>query len=226
MPTASGATALLAQLAMFRGVPRQRVADLARQALVRQFRAGGVIARRGECLPGLMTVRYGLAKLSFHSGPERVLRLVGPGETFGEAALFLGQPLPVDVVALADTGLLVVPAAPLLSLFDGDPRFARELLASVCRRLRSVVADFESASAYDARARLAAYLASLGEGGASLPAPKQVIAARLGMSKETLSRLLRDFIDEGLIAVVKREIRLLDRPRLSAVGQASASSEG
>lgn len=225
MPTASGSTALLAQLAVFRGTPRPRIAELARQSVTRQVPNGAVIARRGECLPGLMVVRYGLAKLSFHSGPERVLRLVGPGETFGEAALFLGQPLPVDVVALADTGLLVVPAAPLLALFDGDPRFARELLSSVCRRLRSVVADFESASAHHARARLAGYLASLGESSASLPAPKGVIAARLGMSKETLSRLLREFIDDGLIAVANREIRLLDRARLSAAARASASSE-
>lgn len=210
---------------MFRGTPRTRIAELARQATSRQVASGAIIARRGECLPGLMVVRYGLAKLSFHCGPERVLRLVGPGETFGEAALFLGQPLPVDVTALADTGLLVVPAAPLLALFDGDPRFARALLSSVCRRLQSVVADFESASAHDARSRLAGYLASLGEGTAHLPAPKRVIAARLGMSKETLSRLLRGFIDEGLIAVEKRDIRLLDRVRLSAAARASASSE-
>jgi CRP-like cAMP-binding protein len=221
----SSSTALLAEMAMFRGTPRLRIAELARQALSRQVPNGGVIARRGECLPGLMVVRYGLAKLSFRRGRERVLRLVGPGETFGEAALFLGLPLPVDVVALADTGLLVVPAAPVLALFDDDPRFARGLLSSICRKLQSVVADFESASAHGARERLAGYLASLGESSASLPAEKRVIAARLGMSQETLSRLLRGFIDEGLIAVAKREIRLLDRARLSAAAQASASSE-
>ena len=210
---------------MFRDTPRSRLAELARLAQLRQVEAGGVIARHGECLPGLMVVRYGLAKLSLQRGPERVLRLVGAGETFGEAALFLGLPLPVDVTALADTGLCIVPAAPVLALFASDPAFARALLAGVCRKLRNVVADFEAMNAQDARQRLAAYLASLGEGTASLPAAKSVIAARLGMTKETLSRLLRGFIDEGLIAVAKREIRLLDRARLSAAAQASASSE-
>lgn len=211
---------------MFRSTPRPRLAELARHAEFRQYRGGSVIARQGECLPGLMVIRYGLAKLSFRRGPERVLRLAGPGETFGEAALFLALPLPVDVTALGETGLCIVPAAPVLALFDTEPAFARALLAGVCRKLRSVVADFEAMNAQDARQRLAAYLASLGESTASLPAAKSVIAARLGMTKETLSRLLRGFIDEGLIAVAKREIQLLDRTRLSDAARASASSEG
>jgi CRP-like cAMP-binding protein len=154
------------------------------------------------------------------------MRLVGAGETFGEAALFLEQPLPVEVRAIADSALLVVPAQPLLNLFDSDPRFARGLLASVCQRLHTMVADFEAATAHGARERLAAYLGSLGGDTAQLPAPKGVIASRLGMTKETLSRLLRAFMQEGLIAVANREVRLLDRGRLAEVARASPLPPG
>lgn len=223
--------ALLAQLPMFRRTPRPQLAELARQALARQARPGSAVARRGERLPGLMVVRYGLVKLSLKGDSERVLRLVGAGETFGEAALFLEQPLPVDVIAVADTALLIVPAAPLLALFDSDPRFARGLLASLCQRLHMMVADFEAATVHGARERLAAYIGSLAAPGpapatAQLPAPKSVIASRLGMTKETLSRLLRAFMDEGLIAVAKREIRLLDRTRLTAAARGTPTSCG
>ena len=156
-------SALLARLPMFQRVPRPQLADLARGALAVQAAAGQAVARRGECLPGLMIVRYGLVKLSLRGDVERVLRLVGAGETFGEAALFLGERLPVDATAIADSALLVVPAAPLLALFDSDPGFARGLTASLCHRLQMLVADFEAATLHGARERLAAYLCSLGE---------------------------------------------------------------
>ena len=120
---------------MFRGTPRERVAALARQSLVAQAPAGSAIVCRGERVPGLMVVVEGLAKLALKGDSERVLRFVGAGETFGEAALVLGQPLPIDAVAVTDTSLVVVPAAPLLALFDRDRPFARELLATLCRRL-------------------------------------------------------------------------------------------
>jgi CRP-like cAMP-binding protein len=211
---------------MFRGTPRTQLVELARRAVARQASAGSTIVHRGERVPGLMVVRSGLVKLSLKGESERVLRLAGPGETFGEAALFLEQPLPVDVTAVADTALLIVPAEPLLSLFDRDPRFARRLLASVCQRLQAMVADFEAATVHGAGERLAAYIGSLGKDTACLPAPKAVIASRLGMTKETLSRLLRAFMDQGLISVAKREIKVLDRARLSAAARSSAWSRG
>ena len=52
-----------------------------------------------------------------------------------------------------------------------------------------------------------------------LPASKTVIAARLGVTKETLSRLLRQMGDEGLIAMAKRDITLRDRTRLTAAAR-------
>jgi CRP-like cAMP-binding protein len=211
---------------MFRGTPRERVAALARHALARQASAGSAIVRRGERVPGLMVVREGLAKLVLKGESERVLGLVGGGETFGEAALFLGEPLPIDAVAVTDTSLLVVPPGLLLALFDREPRFARQLLATLCQRLQAMVADFESATLHDAGERLAAYLGSLGDETVCLPAPKALIASRLGMTKETLSRLLRAFMDQGLISVAKREIKLLDRARLSAAARSSAWSRG
>ncbi len=211
---------------MFRRTARPQLAELARQAFAKHAAANSVVAPRGERLPGLMVVRYGLVKIMLGGEPQRVMRLVGAGETFGEAALFLEQPLPVEVRAIADTALLVVPAQPLLSLFDSDPRFARGLRARVCPRLHAMVADFEAATAHGARERLAAYLGSLGADTAQLPAPKGVIASRLGMTKETLSRLLRAFMEEGLIAVANREVRLLDRGRLADVARASPSAPG
>jgi CRP-like cAMP-binding protein len=125
----------------------------------------------------------------------------------------------VDAVALVDTMLAAVPAADLFSLIDADPRFARALLASLSQRMQALVSDFEAATLHGAEERLAAYLESLAPPGPQpctvrLPAAKTVIASRLGMTKETLSRLLHELAQAGLIRVQKAEIALLDRARL------------
>jgi CRP/FNR family transcriptional regulator, dissimilatory nitrate respiration regulator len=131
----------------------------------------------------------------------------------------------VDISALSDTLLVVVPAEPLRLMIDTEPGFARAMLASMSQRLHALVTDFEAATVHRATERLAAYLVSLvdpaGPSTATLPASKTVIAARLGITKETLSRLLRRFAQEGLIAVGRRQITLLDRERLHAAANGS-----
>lgn len=221
MPSNGSLTAgMLGSLPIFRNTPRAQLAELARQGHAGHVPRGGTIARRGEGIEGLMAVGYGLVKLSLKGESEKVLRLVGPGETFGEAVLFLGQPLPVDVTAVAETLLIVVPAQPLLALLERDPAFARAMLASLCQRLHALVADFEATTMHGASERLAGYLESIAEPGpvplrAQLPAAKTVIAARLGITKETLSRLLRGFVEQGLIRMAKREITIVDPARLA-----------
>lgn len=224
MTTRTLAADILGKLPLFRHTPPARLAEIARHARTEHVLRGAVIARRGEKPRGLMAVAYGLVKLSLKGETEKVLRLVGPGETFAEAVLFLDKPLPVDAVALADTLLVVVKAAPLLALIDADRGFARGLLASMSQRMHELVMDFESTTQHGARERLAAYLDSLAPAGIAdarvqLPASKTVVAARLGVTKETLSRLLRQMGDEGLIAMAKRDITLRDRSRLAAAAR-------
>jgi CRP/FNR family transcriptional regulator, dissimilatory nitrate respiration regulator len=215
---------ILGKLPLFRHTSPARLAEVARHARTEHVLRGTVIARRGDRPRGLTAVAYGLVKLSLRGDTEKVLRLVGPGETFSEAVLFLDKPIPVDAVALADTLLVVVKATPLLALIDTDRGFARELLASMSQRIHELVMDFEATTQHGARERLAAYLDSLAPPGVAeaaiqLPASKTVVAARLGVTKETLSRLLRQMGDEGLIAMSKRDITLRDRSRLTAAAR-------
>ena len=137
--------------------------------------------------------------------------------------LFLRRPLPVDAVAVSDTRLLVIPEAPLLALIDRDPHFARSLVTNLCERMYALVCDFEATTMHGASERLASYLDSLAaspdETKVLLPAAKKLIAARLGMTKETFSRALRELIQAGLISASGRNVALLDRARLGQVGR-------
>lgn len=224
-PRESVALGVLARQPLFEGISRQHFAEVVRHARTLHFRRGEVVAKRGEMVPGLFAVAYGMVKLALHgnAGAEKVLRLVGPSQTFGEIAMFRQQPLPLEAVAVVDTGLVLVPAPALLRLIETDAQFARSLVASLCQRIHAMVTDFEATTLHGATGRLAAYLESLADSpGATivtLPAAKKLIAARLGMTKETFSRALRELARDGLLRVAGRRIELLDRERLARAGR-------
>lgn len=219
------AAGVIAKLPLFQQAARAHLDEVLRHAQTLYFRRGQVVARRGEPVPGLYAVAYGMVKLALRGehGAERVLRLVGPSQTFGEVVLFLRHPLPLDAVAVLDSRLVLVPAAPLLALTESDAAFGRSLIASLCQRMHALVCDYEATTMHGAGARLAAYLDSLagaqGAARVTLPAAKKLIAAQLGMTKETFSRALRGLAQAGVVRVSGREVVLLDRAGLARAGR-------
>ena len=205
------------------GLSPAKAAALARQCTVLQAKRGERIARRGEPLTGVHVVAAGTIKLTVTApeGEPRVLRLVADGEPFGEPTALLGCACLYDAYALTDVTLLIVPRPAMLALFDRDRRFARQLLLAIAARSYAVLREFEAATTQRGAQRLAGYLESLpGRASASgvhtvdLPVSKTIVAARLGMKKETLSRLLHQFAADGIIGVERREITIRDRARL------------
>jgi len=136
---------VIANMPMFRHVARAHLAELARHARVQHVRRGATVCRRGESLNCFFGVAYGLIKLALRadSGEEKVLRLVGAGETFGEALVFRERPNPLDAVALADTMLVVFPSPAVIALLEHDPSFARGLLDSLSERMHNMVAEID-----------------------------------------------------------------------------------
>ena len=202
-----------------------QVAALARQSWVLPARRGDLLARRGEPIAGLFIVAYGLAKLVMRGrdNGERVLRLVGAGHTFGEATAFLGREARYDALALADTKAVVIPSQALVALMDADARFGRAFARLLAERKLEMLGEIESATLQRGAQRLAGYLASLDAGSAGrveLPVSKTVVAAQLGMKKETLSRLLRQLTADGVIEVARREISILDGAALQRIASA------
>jgi CRP/FNR family transcriptional regulator, dissimilatory nitrate respiration regulator len=217
---------VLAHLPLLAGVGTGEVEAIAKRAWLLAGRRGGLIAGRQTPLPGMFAVAYGIVRLVL-GGPEgerRVLRLVTAGETFGEASALLGRPVDYEALAVRDSKLVVVPVAAISECADRDARFARNLMNLLAKRTVELVAELQAATLQGGRQRLARYLETLAaERGPSgplrieLPVSKTVIASRLGVKKETLSRLLRQLSAEGVIQVGRRDIGILDRERLAAL---------
>ncbi|HZQ71791.1 MAG TPA: Crp/Fnr family transcriptional regulator [Burkholderiales bacterium] len=220
----------LEQLALFRELGAQRTAAAAKQCCVMSGRRGEVLARRGSRLPGIFVVAYGIVKLALRGqdGDERVLRLVSSGQGFGEATALLGERSRYEASALADCKLVMVPSSVLWKLLETEPRFARRMMLVLGGRALEMMDEVEAATLQRGSQRLARYLQSLGAssptpGAVRLPVSKTLVAARLGVKKETLSRLLHQLAAEGVIRVERRDVKILDAARLrSAAGEAEA----
>lgn len=217
---------MILNLPMFRGIDRFLLAPVVSAAQLRHVRRAGVICRRGESLQGLLALGYGRIKLSLRGadGKDRVFRIGEAGETFCDAAALLGRPCPLDAVALVDSLVIALPGDALWGLISTAPPFARAMVGILAGRALDFLAEVEHRTTLHGIERVAWYFESIAqplEGSdawlARLPAPKNVIASRLGMKKETLSRLLRELSDAQVISVDRREITILDHERLVGI---------
>lgn len=216
---------VLGNLALMEGVSRQVIRQLSTQSALVNAKRGETVVRRGEAVPGLFAIAYGSVKkrLPHPGGGEVVLALLGPGDTFAEVPALLARASKIDAIALADSMFVVINAACISAQAQSDPRLARNVTNTLARRLQALILEFERGMLPSLQ-RLAAYLESIAEPGeapgtwiARLPVSKTLVAARLDIRKETLSRLLRQLAARSLISVAQREIRILDRAALAAV---------
>lgn len=217
---------LLSSLPLFHRVSRPQISTIASYSRARRLRRGAVLCRQGDRMAGVIALGYGIMKLALRrsDGDEKVVRFLNANETFGVCATLLERPCPVTVVALEHSMIVEIPAPPLHRLIEHDPRFAVNVVRSMAEKFLDLLAEFESSVQQNALQRLAAYLGSLAVPNgtpdtwtARLPASKTAVAARLGITKETMSRSLRELANRGLIAVAQRDIEVRDLRALAQV---------
>jgi CRP-like cAMP-binding protein len=212
----------LVNLPLFRQLEKAELARLAAGVTEITAPRGTVLFRRGDSCEGFHVVIYGRIKLALHApdGGEKVVELMGPGQSFGEAVMFLGKPYVVTATALADTKLLLVARQAVLDEIDRDPQLARRMLAGISARLHHLISDLEAISLHSGTQRVIGYLLGQShEAGVvprrfALPAAKGVIASRLNLTHEHFSRILHELAAHGLISVDKLEIRIRDAVKL------------
>ena len=192
---------------LFNELGEEEIALIAKGTREVRCDKGDTIFHRGDVCTGFHIVVFGQVKLAFTSaqGNEKVVEILGPLQSFGEAVMFLDQPYPVLGEALADTLVLHIASQAVFGQIEQDPRFARKLLAGMSIRLHTMVRDVESYALRSSTQRVIGYLLQLadtapcspaqGKTEIELPTSKQVIASRLSLTPETLSRIFRELAD-------------------------------
>lgn len=211
----------LATLPLFAGLSAEQLDALAEATTELHLPRGRVVIERGQSCTGLHAVIYGDVKLSIVSsqGSEKVVELIGPGQSFGEAPLFMERPYLTQAATLADSMLLHVAKEAVFAQIERDPGFARRLLACMSRRLHGLISDVESYTLHSGSRRIVGYLLKDDppQGAqVTLGARKKMIASRLSLSPEYFSRVLHDMAQRGMVGIAGRSITILDIERLRA----------
>jgi len=223
----------LARIPLFNGLQPEEIARIA--SATRQIHAqkGDTLFHKGDPCAGFHLLVYGQVKLFFTSpqGNEKVVEIIHPGQSFGEAIMFMEQPYVVTAQTLSDSLLLHVSKQIVFDELANDPRFCRKMLAGMAMRLHQLMDDVESYSLHSGKQRIIGYLLrelpEHAQNGTDVTLPlasnKGVIASRLNLTQEHFSRILHELSELGLIAVKGKEIRI---PSVDRLRRHDAESSG
>lgn len=143
-------------------------------------------------------------------GNEVIIDLLEAGMTFGEARMFLADPhWHVSCAALGDTEVVAVDLPTFLAVLRDSIDTALVLLRQISERAERHVDDIERLALQGGACRVASYLLGQLPPGRSeyrLTVTKGVLATRLGLRAETLSRILRQLGAEGIVTVTSRNV--------------------
>lgn len=217
----------IAAMPLFNGLPREQHQDLSLIVHEKRFSRGEIIFSEGDEGNGFYVSIKGRVKIFKLSpeGKEQILHMFGPGEPFGEVAVFAGADFPAYAEALEKTRVLFFPRKALIGLISRNPALAMNMLAVLSLRLRRFTNLIEDLSLKEVPGRLAAYFLMLSQKNNDSPdialdLTKGQLASLLGTIPETLSRILGRMNKQGLIQTNGPRVKILDRQGLEELAGA------
>lgn len=206
---------LLANQAMFRHISNFELEALQGEVSKLELGKGLNLFRKGDYADASYILIYGLVKLSIPStqGSDKLLELIRPGQSLGEAMMFLDEPYPFYAEALENSLLLKIPRTALLRLLDSSPVIARQMMAGLSYRLLGFIRNVERYSLQNATQRVIDYLLQTSimqsTKDVRLELKKNLLASLLNLTPETLSRVLHHLMDEQMIKVCGSTIHII-----------------
>ncbi|MEH6418993.1 Crp/Fnr family transcriptional regulator [Pseudomonas sp. CGJS7] len=208
-----------------RDLSTEVVAQLAAMSVRRRLRDGELLYARGDAADGLYGVVRGRIRLSVPTanGREMLFVLFEPGSWFGEVSMFDGEPRPQDARAVGESEILLLPRVRFLALLDEHPELYRGFTRLLCRKLRTALEFVEDALSLPLAARLGKRVLELarvyGVDDAQgrlidLPLPQDDLASMLGATRQSVSKELKSWEQQGWIALRYRHVVLRDAAAL------------
>ena len=208
---------------LFSGLDDEAFDKLVADTSVESIDKGEILFHRGDEAHDFFYVESGQIELSVISadGQKKVIEVLPHGRTFAEAIVFMQEGrYPVTAEALSNSVVYRISNDRYRALLKGNTNACMRLLSDVCRHLHERVREIERLTEQNARSRLSSYLidhvteVNDDEASVRLDLPKHVIASRLSITPETLSRLLRAMTQDGILTVDDRVIFVHSLARL------------
>ena len=217
---------LLVRAPLFTSLNRNWCEILANSAQVHRLLKNQFLYRRGDAATGIYLVAVGQIKASIpvpRSRHGKVIEMFGPGDSFGETLMLLNHPHIVDAQALDDSVVIWLDKRDIEQVLSVEAEFALQLLKNVSRRFETLLHDIETVSTHNASERVAEYLLKQPREGTQtqLKFSKCLIASRLGLQAESLSRALQRLSKDHLISVHGSHVEILNEQGLQQLNHIS-----
>jgi CRP/FNR family transcriptional regulator, dissimilatory nitrate respiration regulator len=201
---------ILSRSPLFSTLPTASLAHVAAICQPRNLRKKEILFQEGEkgfAIYFLVTGSIQLAK----AGGERevVIRVLKPGEMFAEVVLFEQDRYPVSAIALKTSLVYAIAKNRFIHLLD-DPRFRSDFIASLLKKMRYLADQIQYLTLHEADDRLRLFLLEqYGHKERIVPAlSKKDVAAAIGTTPETFSRLLLRLRNEDLLVWEGKSIEI------------------
>jgi len=215
----------LSESNIFSGINPPELINFSKIITVKSYEKGETIFSEGDRAQGFYIIKSGKVKIYKISsgGKTQIIHIFGPGEPFGEAAIFMENTFPAYAETISGSELIYIKFDDFTNYMKKEPRFALNIIASLCIRLRGFLKTIEELSLNEVSTRLAKYLVSLAERTYSEPEndcvltlniKKSLLASQLGTIPETLSRTLAKFKKKGIIRASKNDIVITNLEKL------------
>ena len=202
----------------FAPLAEETLRAIASSGVVRQFPKNAVLINEGDQGDSLYILLSGKVKVfaSNEAGKEVVIDFHGPGEYVGEMSLD-GAPRSASVMTVEPTSCAIVSRTQFRDFIREHPDFALHLIGKLIERARRTTANLKSLALSDVYGRLVRLLQSLAQerDGRQVILEKltqQDIAERIGASRDMISRLMKDLVAGGYVAIEDRTITILRKP--------------
>ena len=216
---------------LFAGLSPPQLQRLLSTAYIEEADSGQLLFDRGQPALHFYVVIEGQVNLVLYSktGEEKIVDILGPGQSFAEAVMFMSGPVyPVSAMAASRARIARFSSADYVAMLRESPETCLRMLGHLSQRLHMRIREIEYLTLESATHRLVRMIESRlpldmdGPAEIQLQESRQEIASRLSMKPETLSRILRSLQDSGAITVHGRALQVPSRNRLMSLLDTSA----
>lgn len=218
----SGKAEILRGSFIFSSLNDDELGELADLAIERSFVPNEFIFWDGDAPEWFYIVAEGKVKVLKHSslGREFIIAFFGPGEMFGEVAVFENKPYPASAQAMTETKVVGIKREDFLSFLVNRPQVALRIISVLGGRLRDAQGRLGDLAGERVEQRLASVLLMLSSKlGLTLPFTRQEIADMVGTTTETAIRVMSRLKDRGIIRSVRGKVIILDKEKLRLLSE-------
>lgn len=218
----SGKPQILGSSSIFSSLNDDELGELANLSIERSFMSNEFIFWDGDAPEWFYVITEGKVKVLKHSssGKEFIIAFFGPGEMFGEVAVFEDKPYPASAQAVVETKVVGIKTDEFLSFLANRPQVALRIISVLAGRLRDAQGRLRDLAGERVEQRLASVLLMLSTKlGSTLPFSRQEIADMAGTTTETAIRVMSHLRDRGIIHSVRGKVIILDEEKLRLLSE-------